>query len=357
MRERKLGFLFLLYAVITLTGCKGEMGPTQRAHEAAVSETPNSVVSAKPVAQGIVTPMPSAKVPPTVTPTDGTTVTPSVTSTVRSSATPSDAPKDAPTVTSPIQTPVPSSDTPIVPPTPGKLPSLAQSLVERYKTAVPTKWGENISGVRTRLVTKEKVIALTFDACGGKEGSGYDEKLVDYLIKEQIPATLFVNARWLAANPDIFAKLAANPLFEIENHGTEHRPLSVNGRAAYGIAGTKNVSEVIREVTENADEIEKLTGRRPLFFRSGTAYYDDVAADIAHDLGFQLAGYNVLGDAGATFNTEQVYNALTKAKSGSVVLAHMNHPEKDTAEGVIKAIPFLQKAGFRFVQLLTYPME
>ena len=154
-------------------------------------------------------------------------------------------------------------------------------------------------------------------------------------------------------NPDTFATLAANPLFEIENHGTEHRPLSVTGKLAYGIAGTKNVTDVIHEVKDNADQIEKLTGRRPLFFRSGTAFYDDVAASVVHDLGFEIAGYNVLGDAGATYNTEQVYKALIKAQSGAIVLAHMNHPEKDTAEGIIKAIPELRKAGFRFVQLAS----
>ncbi|OCT11590.1 polysaccharide deacetylase [Paenibacillus pectinilyticus] len=230
-------------------------------------------------------------------------------------------------------------------------------MIDRYASIVPTKWGERISGVKTKLHTKDKVIALTFDACGGKDGSGYDEKLIQYLIQEHIPATLFINGRWIAANPATFAALAANPLFEIENHGTEHRPLSVNGKLAYGIAGTKNVKEVIHEMNDNADQIEKLTGKRPTFFRSGTAFYDDVAVSVAHDLGFELAGYSVLGDAGATYNSEQVYNALTKAQSGSIVIAHMNHPEKDTAEGVIKAIPQLRKAGFSFVQLASYPED
>jgi peptidoglycan/xylan/chitin deacetylase (PgdA/CDA1 family) len=235
--------------------------------------------------------------------------------------------------------------------------SVEQSLIARYASVLPTKWGERVPGVKTRLHTKDKVIALTFDACGGKEGSGYDEKLIQYLIQEQIPATLFINARWIAANSSTFQSLASNPLFEIENHGTEHRPLSVAGKLAYGIAGTKNVKEVIHEMNDNADQLEKLTGRRPLFFRSGTAFYDEVAVSVAHDLGFELAGYSVLGDAGATYNTEQVYSAISKAPSGSIVLAHMNHPEKDTAEGVIKAIPQLRKLGFSFVQLASMELD
>jgi peptidoglycan/xylan/chitin deacetylase (PgdA/CDA1 family) len=268
--------------------------------------------------------------------------------TTTSTPTPTLAPAAAPPVSSVTASPEPTNTQVEAIPS---FASVEQSLIARYAPVIPTKWGERVPGVKTRLHTKDKVIALTFDACGGKEGSGYDEKLIQYLIQEQIPATLFINARWIAANPSTFQDLVSNPLFEIENHGTEHRPLSVNGKLAYGIAGTKSVKEVIHEMNDNADQIEKLTGKRPLFFRSGTAFYDEVAVSVAHDLGFELAGYSVLGDAGATFNTEQVYNAISKATSGSIVLAHMNHPEKDTAEGIIKAIPQLRKLGYNFVKL------
>jgi peptidoglycan/xylan/chitin deacetylase (PgdA/CDA1 family) len=235
--------------------------------------------------------------------------------------------------------------------------SLKETIIHRYDKIKPLHWGENVPGVHSRLQTKDKVIALTFDACGGPAGSGYDQKLIDFLIHEKIPATLFINARWMDANPEQFLTLARNPLFEIENHGFEHRPLSVIGQSAYNIRGTRNVGEVVDEVQMNEDKIEKLTGRRPQFFRSGTAYYDDVAVHIAQDLGLSVVNYSILGDAGATFNTQQVYDALMKAKSGSIVIAHMNHPEKDTAEGVIKAIPMLKKAGFTFAKLSSYPLE
>ncbi|MDQ0903652.1 polysaccharide deacetylase family protein [Paenibacillus sp. V4I7] len=325
MRERTLCLLFFLFVMTALSSC--EIGNREAAQGAAE-------VSGAPAATTIP--------PPT------STSTPIETQIETQIETPIETPMTMNTPT------IPSSDSsdPISSPNPA-ISSLEKTLIDRYRDAKPKKWGENVPGVRTQLTTEEQVIALTFDACGGKEGSGYDKKLIDYLIKENIPATLFINARWITANMDIFSKLAANPLFEIENHGTEHRPLSVNGRLAYGIEGTKNVNDVIHEVKDNADQIEKLTGRRPLFFRSGTAYYDDIAAGVVQDLGFQLAGYNVLGDAGATYNTEQVYKALLKARSGSIVLAHMNRPEKDTAEGIMKAIPELQKAGYRFVLLTS----
>ncbi len=216
----------------------------------------------------------------------------------------------------------------------------------------PRQWGENVTGVVTTFSSSSKQIALTFDACGGSfRSSQYDEKLIDYLNEHRIPATLFINARWIKSNPEIFAALASNPLFEIANHGTAHRPLSVNGKSIYNIAGTASPEEVEREISGNGDLIEKLSGKRPLFFRSGTAYYDEEAVKIAHKNGVEIGGFSVLGDAGATFSAEKVASQVSNAQSGDIVLLHMNHPESGTREGVKKAVEYLKTQGFTFVRL------
>ena len=143
------------------------------------------------------------------------------------------------------------------------LDSLEQQLTARFGGQRPLQWGETVSGVRTRLDTGEKVVALTLDACGSAKGNGVDAKLMDFLSRERIPATLFINARWIDANPVLFRRLAANPLFEIANHGMWHKPASVNGRSVYGIKGTKDVGELVEEIERNARKIEALTGKRP----------------------------------------------------------------------------------------------
>jgi hypothetical protein len=43
-----------------------------------------------------------------------------------------------------------------------------------------------------------------------------------------------------------------------------------------------------------------------------------------------------------------------KAEPGSIILAHMNHPESDTAEGIMAAVPELRNKGFRFVKDTKY---
>lgn len=224
-------------------------------------------------------------------------------------------------------------------------------VVACYGRLKPHTWGFEAPGVVHALPTAQDVIALTFDACGGPGGSGYDRKLIDFLRRREVPATLFLNSRWIDANPAVFRRLAREPLFEIANHGTRHRPLSVTGRSAYGIAGTRSAGEVYDEIAGNHTKLARLLGAPPRFFRSGTAFCDDIAARIVIDLGERFVGFSVNGDGGATFTPEEVRRTVGAARSGSIVICHMNHPEGGTAEGIAAAVPHLLASGHRFVRL------
>jgi len=232
-----------------------------------------------------------------------------------------------------------------------------KEIVAAYSGREPKEWGETVTGVKTSLATKDKVVALTLDACGSASGKGIDAELIRFLDKEKVPATLFINARWIDANPDLFLHLARNPLFTIANHGLLHKPASVNGKSVYGINGTRDVGELVDEIELNAEKIEKLTGKRPVYYRSGTAFYDEIAVQVAERLGHQVIGFSVLGDAGATYSAEKVTAALLTSTPGSIVILHMNHPESGTGKGVMAAVPLLKKMGFRFVRLSDYPLR
>lgn len=229
--------------------------------------------------------------------------------------------------------------------------------IKKYEKQTPKQWGEKVTGVKTQFNTKQKVIALTMDACGSKDGMGYDHKLISYLEKENIPATLFVNGRWIDNNIETFKTLAANPLFEIGNHGLMHKPASVDGNTAYGIKGTQNIDELVDEIELNARKIQTLTNKRPKYYRSGTAYYDDVAVRVANNLKHQVIGFSILGDAGATYTAKKVEEAFLGAKKGEIAIVHFNHPESQTREGVVRAIVKLKEQGFKFVRLSDYPLK
>lgn len=228
---------------------------------------------------------------------------------------------------------------------------LSENLYNIYKEDKIKEFGSNINGVLNRINTTEKIIALTFDACGGKNGNGVDEKLINFLINNNIKATFFVNIRWIVKNKNIFSKIINNQLFDIENHGLEHRPLLINKKEIYGINSTGSIKNVVKEIELSGLIIEKLTGRKPVYFRSGTAYYDDVSIKIANNLGYKIAGFTISADYGATLSAEKIKNNLLKAKNGDIILSHINRPKSDISKGFIEAIPILINNGYSFVKL------
>ena len=88
-----------------------------------------------------------------------------------------------------------------------------------------------------------------------------------------------------------------------------------------------------------------------MLYRSGTAYYDPACIAIIDALGYRAVNFSVLGDKGASYTADEVKEAFLSAGPGDIIIAHMNHPEKETAEGVIAAVPELRKRGYTFVKL------
>jgi len=233
--------------------------------------------------------------------------------------------------------------------------SRRELIVIRYSKSKPKVFSQWTHGVKVRIDTNEKIAALTLDACGGKKGSGYDRELIGFLKENRIPASLFMTGLWIDANPGLVKELAADPLFEIENHGLNHKPASVSGARIYGRRGTGNPGELFDEIERNALKIEKLTGRRPVFYRPGTAYFDDVAVTIVNDLNHIPMNFSIVSGDAAGFGAERIEKRiLSGIKNGSVIIGHMNRPGKSLYPAVKKSVVKLKQMGYRFVKLSDY---
>ena len=228
-------------------------------------------------------------------------------------------------------------------------PPTKQQIMAEFGARTPREWGLQVTGTVGRSAARD--IALTLDACGGPGGTGCDQQLLTTLRKLNVPATLFLNERWIRANPALTAELARDPLFELANHGFLHRPLSVTGKSAYGIAGTSDVGQVYDEVMGNQAVLQDIIGHVPGFFRPGTAYYDDVAAAITRRLGVLPVNFTINGDGGATFAPATVAAEVGKARNGDIVIAHFNKPGSGTAAGLAQALPRLLDQGAKFAKL------
>jgi peptidoglycan/xylan/chitin deacetylase (PgdA/CDA1 family) len=147
-------------------------------------------------------------------------------------------------------------------------------------------------------------------------------------------------------------------LFEIENHGLNHRPCSINGESAYGIKGTRDVSEAFDEIEANARKIEAITNHRPLFYRSATAFIDEACTRMATMLGITTISFQVLSGDAVRFTPAQVIeeNVVKNIKPGAIVIMHFNHPEWNTKEAMEKIVPKLKEMGYTFVHLKDFEL-
>lgn len=219
-------------------------------------------------------------------------------------------------------------------------PALAELLAES-----PTE-------IHDRLLVPDqsmRMVALTLDACSGK----YDDDLLQYLIRNRIPATIFATKKWLDRNPVAVAAIKAHlDLFQVEDHGENHIPAVIGvGKRVYGIPGEPDLIHLRREVLEGARAVETAIGVAPRWYRGATAEYDLQAIAEIERMGYRIAGFSLNADAGATLKRGAIVQRLKRVRPGDIIIAHMNKPASDSAEGLAAALDDMIRQGFVFVRL------
>ena len=191
-------------------------------------------------------------------------------------------------------------------------------------------------------------VALTFDACMGK----VDHRILDMLVAEKIPATLFVTGRWLRHNPEALGVLLAHPeLFELEDHGANHVPAVDRPIRIYGIEAAGSPEAVAAEVAGGADAIVKAGAPQPHWFRGATAKYSAQSIAQIEAMGYKIAGFSVNGDGGSLLGETGTARRFASAADGDVIIAHINQPDHKAGNGVVAGVLGLKKRGFHFVLL------
>jgi peptidoglycan/xylan/chitin deacetylase (PgdA/CDA1 family) len=94
-----------------------------------------------------------------------------------------------------------------------------------------------------------------------------------------------------------------------------------------------------------------MTGHAPHWYRGATAEYDPQALQVIVAMGYKVAGFSVNADAGATLNRETIVARLNAVRSGDIIIAHMNKPASETADGLSSGLKSLLVRGFHFVTL------
>jgi peptidoglycan/xylan/chitin deacetylase (PgdA/CDA1 family) len=199
------------------------------------------------------------------------------------------------------------------------------------------------AGIVTRLATRERIVALTFDACQAVERMHLDHGIVDFLVERQIPFTVFMGGRFARDNAEDVRALALHPFVAIENHSWSH-PQDMR---------LLDDARVRAEVERASAMIAQLTGRRPTLFRFPGGNADDRTVALVRALGYEVVHWRwAEGDPAPAVDADRlVAQTLARTRPGDVLIFHVNGRGWHTAQALPRIVAGLEAKGFHFVLL------
>lgn len=204
-----------------------------------------------------------------------------------------------------------------------------------------TNSGTIYFGYAKRLVpiysveTKEKKVALTFDAAWGSDKT---EKIVETLKENGVGGTFFLVGFWIEKNEDK-VKLIDDAGIDIGTHSSSHPKMS-----------TLSESAMTQELQGSMDLITKITGKEVKFFRPPFGDYNDKLINVATGLGLKTIQWDVDTLDWKGISAEDIL-ARVKAsvKNGSIILCHNN------SDHILEALPliieYLKSEGYKMVNI------
>lgn len=171
-----------------------------------------------------------------------------------------------------------------------------------------------------------KAVAITFDMCPVRDGSGYDAPLVEMLIEKRLPATFFLSGRWVETHDAQVRALLAVPFFEIGTHGQVHAHLPMLER-----------DRQRQEIDDAVRLVQSRYSHRASLFRPPYGEYDDTTVELVGALGLRFILWNaVSGDPDPSLSRARMLEQLqATVRSGSVIVFHANGKGRHT-RGVVE---------------------
>jgi peptidoglycan-N-acetylglucosamine deacetylase len=168
-------------------------------------------------------------------------------------------------------------------------------------------------------------VALTFDLCPVRNGAGYDQALIDYLIEQKIPATFFMSGRWIAKHDRQVKALLQVPFFEVGTHGEVHAHMPLH-----------STEEQEQEILGPVRLLKTKYGHDATLFRPPYGEFNDDTVNVTRSLGLQFILWDVVsGDPDPTLTADQIEGRLKRfVRKGSVIVMHANGKGKHTYEAV-----------------------
>lgn len=178
-------------------------------------------------------------------------------------------------------------------------------------------------------------VGLSFDVAWGDDQT---EEILEVLDIYGVQATFFVTNAWMAAYPELTAKISEGG-HELGLHSATH---------PYFSALTKEGMK--KELNDNSKMVAQLTGQQAKFFRPPYGDYNNNVLSAAGEMGLVTIGWAVDGGDWQDISARKISdNVLKQAKAGDIVMLQNNN--KQTVAALKEIFNTWQEQGIRPVPL------
>ncbi|VBB06553.1 polysaccharide deacetylase [Lucifera butyrica] len=195
--------------------------------------------------------------------------------------------------------------------------------------------------VFSRISTKEKVVALTFD-----DGPypPYTGQILDILREYKVPATFFVIGRNAEKHPELVRRILAEG-HQLGNHTYDHVDLLK--------ADKKTIAY---EIDRANKVIAAITGQVPHVVRPPHGFRDPVVMEVMNERHLKVVEWSVMSRDWTNPGVDVIVSRTLKGvKNGSIILLHdgdgieASQSRAQTVEAVRRIITELLLRGYTFV--------
>ena len=191
--------------------------------------------------------------------------------------------------------------------------------------------------------TKEKKIALSFDAAWGAEDF---QNIMDILDKHKIKTTFFMTGGWVEANPDCVKELVEKG-HDLGNHGEHHYDMT-----------TISKKKTKKELQGVYDKVKELTGYEMNLFRPPYGAYNNQVILTATECGYYPIQWSVDSLDWKDYGVDSIIKTVCENKAlepGAIILCH--NGAKYTAQALDAMLTNLENQGYEIVPVSELIMK
>ena len=179
----------------------------------------------------------------------------------------------------------------------------------------------------------QKICSISFDAAWGNEDT---EDLIKILEKYNVKTTFFVVGAWVDKYPESVKQLS-DAGHEVMNHSDTHPHMTKLSK-----------EDMLKELNNCNDKIEKITGVRPTLFRPPYGDYSNDVVGTVRENGMYTIQWDTDSLDWKDLSKEDITKRVTeKVSPGSIVLFH--NAAKNTPQALPMILDKLINDGYKIV--------